>query len=264
MNETTSKNFTTTSGIAVSESGPSTGEVIVLIHGSLDRMAGMAYVARLLQRDHHVIRYDRRGYGKSWPHSGPFSIDEQIDDLVEVLAGRHAFLIGHSFGGHIALGGAIRLGLQIAGVSMYESPLSWMSWWPGTTAGNRAIAADAEEAAETFMRRLVGDERWESLPAQTKLSRRREGIALVGELSSLRSGEPYDMTKVQVPVLCGFGEKGAERHERGARFVAANVPEGHATMIHEAGHGAPTSHPQAYIDALVTPHLMSGRSTLMS
>ena len=254
----------TAGGIAYTESGPEDGETIVLIHGTLDRMAGMAHVARILQKDHRVIRYDRRGYGKSQPHAGPYSIDDQVDDLVEVIGSRKAFLIGHSFGGHIAFAGAIRMGEQIVGASMYESPLSWMAWWPGTTAGNQAIDTDPSVAAETFMRRLVGDERWESLPEHTKQSRRDEGPALVGELTTLRSREPYDFAQVAIPVWCGYGEHGATRHQDGAKFVASHVQNGTAVMIPGAGHNAPTTHPRDYIEAVITPHLMSGRSTLTS
>jgi len=265
MNEIPSGITTTASGIAVTESGPPEAETFVLIHGSLDRMAGMAHVARILQREHHVIRYDRRGYGKSWPHDGPYAISDQVDDLVEVLDGRRAFLIGHSFGGHIALAASVRLGnQQIAGASTYESPLSWMSWWPGTTAGNNAASSEPGEAAEIFMRRLVGDKRWESLPEATKEARRREGNALVGELLQLRLQAPYELNEVSVPVICGYGEHGAERHQDGAKYMAEHVQQGNAVMIAGAGHGAPTSHPQQYIDAVVAPHLMSGRSTLMS
>ena len=254
----------TPSGIAYSESGPEDGETIVLIHGTLDRMAGMAHVARLLQKDHHIIRYDRRGYGKSQPHAGPYSIDDQVNDLEEVLGGRRAFLIGHSFGGHVAFAGAVRLGEQVVGASMYESPLSWMPWWPGTTAGNQAVDTDPLNAVEIFMRRLVGDERWDNLPEHTKQSRRDEGPALVGELSTLRKHEPYDFAAVKVPVVCGYGEHGAQRHQDGAKYVASHVQNGIAVMIEGAGHNAPTTHPREYVDAVITPHLMSGRSTLMS
>ena len=36
------------------------------------------------------LRYDRRGYGRSVSHPGPFGIDEQVSDLVGLLGGRRA------------------------------------------------------------------------------------------------------------------------------------------------------------------------------
>jgi pimeloyl-ACP methyl ester carboxylesterase len=251
----------TDSGIAFSDTGPRSDMAVVLIHGSLDRMAGMAHVARILQRQWRVIRYDRRGYGRSLSHDGPFHVSDHVSDLCEVMdtAGHvsQALLIGHSFGGHVALAGAIACPTQVIGASIYESPLSWMPWWPGTTAGNQAMATDPAEAAEVFMRRLVGDKKWDSLPEPTKLARQREGVALVGELTSLRSSAPYDFSDVLVPVLCGYGELGASRHCDGAQHVAHNVRHGTLVMIAGAGHGAPTSHPQEYVDAIVMPHIVA-------
>ena len=246
-------------GIAFTDSGPRDGCTIVLIHGSLDRMAGMAHVGRLLQNQWRVIRYDRRGYGRSFPHQGSFTIDDHVHDLWEVInyatGVDEVALIGHSFGGHVALAGSVGHEERVVGASMFESPLSWMSWWPGTTAGNQAIASDPSDAAETFMRRLVGDAKWESLPDATKESRRREGMALVGELSALRSRAPYEFADVRVPVVCGYGERGATRHHDGARFVSEHVMNGQLVTISGAGHGAPTSHPREYVDAMVMPHL---------
>ncbi len=42
----------------------------VLIHGSMDRSAGMLKLSRRLDDTYHVLRYDRRGYGRSRPHPG--------------------------------------------------------------------------------------------------------------------------------------------------------------------------------------------------
>jgi len=257
----------TPSGIAYADTGPREGPTVALIHGSLDRMAGMAHVSRLVQRQWRVIRYDRRGYGRSWPHSGPFAVADHVSDLCEVLhcasGVEDVVLVGHSFGGHVALAASVQIqkrenaAQRVTGVSTYESPLSWMSWWPGTTAGNQAISGNTEEAAETFMRRLVGDQKWESLPASTQEARRREGAALVEELTALRARAPYDFADVAVPVVCGYGEHGAGRHHDGARYVSEHISHAQLTMIVGAGHGAPTSHPREYVEQMVLPHLTS-------
>lgn len=256
---TESTHMTTASGIAFADTGPHTDVVVVCIHGSLDRMAGMAHVSRLIQKEFRVLRYDRRGYGRSQPHDGPYCVSDHVADLQEVLDAakdvHRVVLVGHSFGGHVALAGSIALTQQVVGVSTYESPLSWLPWWPGTTAGNMAVAADSSDAAEVFMRRLIGDAKWESLPQATREARRREGPALTGELSALRERAPCEFHDVKVPVLCGFGERGAERHRQGAEFVAEQV-NGTAVMIAGAGHGAPTSHPRDYVDLLIRPHLV--------
>src|SRR5664279_4356520 len=82
--------------------------VLVMVHGSLDRSASFARVLRRLG-DLHTVVYDRRGYHRS-RDAVPLhtSIDGQIDDLVSVIGGRPAVVIGHSYGGTIAVGAALR------------------------------------------------------------------------------------------------------------------------------------------------------------
>ena len=110
-----------------------------------------------------------------------------MEDLVGVLGGRTAVVFGHSYGGNIALALATRRPDLVSAVAVYETPLSWLDWWPGSTAGADALATrgDPADAAERFMRRLVGDERWGRLPAATREARREEGVAMVGELTDV-------------------------------------------------------------------------------
>ena len=104
---------------------------------------------------------------------------------------------------------------------VYEAPLSWLPWWPIDTAGAQARewVSDPAGAAERFMRRLIGDERWEHLPPATRDARRAEGPALVGELLDVRTSPPWDAAAVHVPVLSLFGSRSAEHHRRSAAQI---------------------------------------------
>lgn len=241
--------------IHVDESGPPDAPVVVLIHGSLDRSAGMARLARVLAGRSRVVRYDRRGYGRSWPHAGPFTVDDQVEDLVGVLQGRPAVLVGHSFGGQVALATAATLGSQIVGVSTYETPLSWLEWWPRDSAGAAGVHAGPELAAERFLTRLVGRDTWDRLPEHTKEARRREGRALVGELGALREGPRWNPEDVGCRVMCGVGEQARDHHRRATQWLVAHLPHSEFVTVPGAGHGAPNSHPVEFCELLVLPHL---------
>lgn len=242
------------SPIFSTETGPNSEPLVVLIHGSLDRSGGMALLARHIQGVHRVLRYDRRGYARSWPHEGPFTVNDQVDDLVGLIETRRVVLIGHSFGGNIALAAAARLGAQVVGVSTYETPLSWMEWWPGTTAGAMAVASSESDAAQNFMIRLIGRKRWEALPDRTREERRREGVALVGELTALRSKAPWAVEEITCPVLCGFGSLGMKHHAEGAKWLSQNLTNGHLVELRDAAHSAPMTHPLQFVNELVLPH----------
>jgi pimeloyl-ACP methyl ester carboxylesterase len=242
--------------IDVHESGPDDGVLIALVHGALDRGTGMAKVARRLDRAARVLRYDRRGYGRSRPHPGPFTIGANADDLVGLLAGRAAVLVGHSLGSHVVLAVAARHPELALAVVAYEPPLSWESWWPGSTGGAFAMGSmDPADAAEDFMRRMAGDSTWERLPASTREARRAEGQAFVDELRDLRSGPPWEPAHVTCPVVVGFGTSSREHHITGSQSVAARLAHGSAVGLEGAGHGAHLSAPDAFVEHLVLPLL---------
>lgn len=247
---------------AVDISGPASDVVVLFIHGSLDRSAGMSRLSRLACATHTALRFDRRGYGRQRAHPGPFTVAGNVDDVVEVLGGRMAVLIGHSYGGNVALAAAERLGNQVLGVSTYETPLAWCDWWPQGSAGAAAVkATEPAQAAETFMIRMIGEKRWSELPQKTKDERRQEGRALQGELSDLRQRAPWNGDKISCRVLCGVGTRGSQHHIDGTPRLA-NMVNGEVVVIDNAGHGAPISHPREFHQLLVEPHL-AGSGTLM-
>jgi pimeloyl-ACP methyl ester carboxylesterase len=244
-------------GLWADEAGNPAHPLVALIHGTMDRSSGMLKLSRQIDGVYRVLRYDRRGYGKSAPHAGPFGMDEQVADLVSLLCDRPAVLVGHSYGGNVALATATRHPHLVRAVAMYETPLSWEPWWPGSTAGGNAVATRGSpgEAAERFMRRMIGDAKWESLPERTRAVRRMEGDALVGELVDLRDNPPWRAEDVHVPVLCGYGTDGAAHHKRGMQHVADTVAGARLVELPGCRHDAPLSHPALFARMMVEPLL---------
>lgn len=235
--------------------GPADAPLVVLVHGTMDRSMGMSRLSRRLDHRFRVLRYDRRGYGRSTPHSGPFDMAAQVRDLMALLADRPAVLVGHSYGGNVVLAAASQFPDQICGVGVYETPLSWEPWWPGTTAGAaaRATTGDAAEAAERFMRRLISDAAWEALPERTKVTRRAEGPAMVGELRDLQANEPWSGSDIVCPVVLGYGSLAREHHRDGMRFVRAQIQASTLVELPGCRHDAPMSHSELFASQIIEP-----------
>jgi pimeloyl-ACP methyl ester carboxylesterase len=235
--------------------GGSDGPPVVLVHGSMDRGAAFARVVPLLG-SRQVVRYDRRGYGRSIdPDVDPPGVDGHAQDLLAVIdqhAGGAAVVIGHSLGADVALVAADRRPEAVLAVGAYEMPMPWEPWWSTGSAGGATIAdADAHGAgagAERFLRRMVGDDRWESMSAAEQDARRAEGPALIAELRSLRNdGPPFDVAALRCPVRTACGSASKEHHRRGAHELARLVGDVDGpTVIEGAQHGAHRSHPEAF------------------
>lgn len=246
----------TTPVIDAHESGPVDGPLVALVHGALDRGAGMLRIGRHLDDRYRVLRFDRRGYGRSRPHPGPFTLEANAEDLVSLLAGRRAVVVGHSLGSHVAMRAATMVPDQVVGVVCYEPPLSWEPWWPGSTGGSSTfLQSDPGDAAEAFMRRMAGDATWEALPERTRASRRAEGEAFLAEIVDLRRGRPWDPAAVRCPVVVGHGSLAKEHHVTGARLMASWLADATSIELEGATHGAHTSAAGPFVERLVAPLL---------
>jgi pimeloyl-ACP methyl ester carboxylesterase len=234
-------------GVWSDEAGPEDAPLVALVHGSMDRSAGLLKLSRRLDDDHRVLRYDRRGYGRSAPHAGPFGMDGQVADLVALLDDRPAVVFGHSYGGNVALALAARHPDLVRAVGVYESPLSWLDWWPRTTAGSGALADDGDPAdvAERFMRRMIGDERWQHLPPGTRAARRTEGAAMIGELTDLSTHAPWSPDDIRVPALAIHGSLGAAHHGASTSYLGDVLSDVKVVEIDGARHFGPNTHPDA-------------------
>jgi pimeloyl-ACP methyl ester carboxylesterase len=158
-------------------------------------------------------------------------------------------VVGHSYGGDVALLAAVERPDLVAAVGAFEAPQPWTRWWPDSSAGSAAVAATSPvDAAEAFMRRVVGERIWTRLPPATREARRAEGSTLVAEMHSIRHAAPFDAAAVGVPVVSGYGSETHARHRESATRLADAVPDGELFVIDGAAHGAHMSHPREFAD----------------
>lgn len=226
--------------------------LVVLVHGALDRGSSFARAARHLNQL-PIIRYDRRGYGRSHT-TDPLGLNGHVADLFGLIGTRRAVVVGHSFGGVVGLRAASERPDQVIAVGAFESPMMWRPWWPRTTPGGSAVkkvreGGDGEAAGETFMVLLIGEQRWQELPDRVKAARRAEGATLVAELTSIRSANPpYDPKYLEFPILAGYGTLSKPHMIKAAQTLAEEAPHGECMVFESAGHGAHLSHPKQFAD----------------
>ncbi|MEZ5997844.1 MAG: alpha/beta hydrolase [Hyphomonas sp.] len=81
--------------------------VLVLVHGGRDHCRNWDWVAERLRDRWHIIAPDLRGHGDSaWSEDGEYSLRANMYDLAQLIHQLNAgpvTLVGHSYGGNIAL-----------------------------------------------------------------------------------------------------------------------------------------------------------------
>lgn len=218
---------------------------VVLVHGVMDRGASFSRIVGYLH-DMVVTTYDRRGYAHSMEAPLAEGLDQHVADLIAILDGTPATVIGHSLGGVVTLAAAKQRPDLVLSAGVYESPMPWLDWWPTSTAGAKTLAdeADPAKSAESFMRYLAGDMAWEMLPLKTQQQRKAEGPALLADLRSLRevTEPPFTPEEISVPVAVAGGSDTSQHHKDGCEAMAKMFGTD-VQWIDGAEHGGHMSHP---------------------
>jgi pimeloyl-ACP methyl ester carboxylesterase len=101
------------------------GPAVILVHSSVSGARQWRRLMDDLKSDFHVRAVNLFGYGKTapWPNETPQTLDDQAR-LVEAAIPRGAgqiSLVGHSFGGAVAMRTAARLGSRVAKLVLLEA-----------------------------------------------------------------------------------------------------------------------------------------------
>jgi pimeloyl-ACP methyl ester carboxylesterase len=216
----------------------------------------------LLSPRHRVIAPDSYGSGKSveWPSASRISLGDEVEFLAPVLeqAGDRFSLVGHSYGGAVALLAAVQHARRVRALALYEPTLFALvdAHTPppnGADGIRNAVAAsgasldagDADEAARHFIDFWMGNGSWAATPparrpAITKsiVNVRRWGHALTTEPTPLARFAQLDL-----PVLYLLGRESPESAHAVARVLVPALPNVRVVELPGLGHMAPVTHP---------------------
>ena len=253
--------------IALFSSGD--GPPLVLVHGATADHTTWRTSGPLLAQRHTIHAIDRRGRGESGDGGPdePYTIEREFDDLAAVVdavaaeTGAAVDVVGHSYGGRIALGAALRT-VGLRRLVCYEgAPPAPGRGYQAADAGTvrrveRLVAAgDPDEALATFMREIVGmpepdlgvfraDPIWPRRAAAigTTIRELRAETSPAGSLDTLGA--------VRQPVLQILGGASAASFAAATQALDARLVNGRVVTIAGARHAAHHSHAEEFTAAI--------------
>ena len=135
------------------------GPTLVFVHGVMIDNLSSFYLslAPALSKSARVILYDLRGHGRSEQPPTGYTTDDMADDLDGILAALdlpdpRVIVVGHSFGGYIALRFATRHPARVAGLVLLEAHSGMADFGAQM---QRTMALEGEERSE-LVRKLFG------------------------------------------------------------------------------------------------------------
>lgn len=233
---------------------------VLLLHAGASSGAQWAGYARTLGPDVRTLAPDLHGHGDT-PLPADITvtsaIDRVVDDLLEV-PGEDAFhLVGHSFGGLVALALALRVPSRVRSLTVVEPACFDALRVGGSQALHEESGREVEHLTalmtrgehEQAMQLVVarwGMGRWELFTAQqrTQFVARAPALLGIGLVAAWRwRCDPAELSRLAgIPTLLVHGEQSPEVAVRVSETLCAAIPGARSVCVEGAAHMLPLTH----------------------
>jgi pimeloyl-ACP methyl ester carboxylesterase len=245
-----------------------TNPTVVLIHSGGFTSRQWRKLAAALASRYDVLAPDLLGYGESgpWPDGQPFHFRQDLEFLESLLPddGQTVDVVGHSYGGFLALQLALRRPELVRSIAAYE-PVAFgvldavedADALRGLDLVKREWEPDSRGVDEAWLRGFVewwnGPGAWERLAEETRESFRVMGWKVFQEVMSLAADRTDRATyaTIGVPTLLLGGEQAPMTERRVLERLGAALPRATVRVFAGVGHMGPISHASLVNDAIV-------------
>ncbi|WP_439606264.1 alpha/beta fold hydrolase [Hydrogenophaga sp.] len=245
------------------------GPGVVCIHCNASSSSQWRPLMDRLAPRHRVLAPDTHGAGRgpAWPGDRMLVLHDEVA-LLEPLfarAGEPFALVGHSYGGAVALLAALRQPRRVHALVLYEPTLFALvdaaSPSPNAADGIRQTVAlasaalardDKGAAAEVFIDYWMGEGAWFSKPEAQRnaiesavVNVQGWGNALFGDSTPLAA-----FRALKMPVLLMQGSETTAAARAVATLLAQALPRVELLTLHGLGHMGPVTHPAVVDEAI--------------
>lgn len=246
---------------------------VVLLHSSGMSSRQWGRLVEMLERTHRVIAPDLLGSGANppWPDEKLFDLSEDVD-VIEALVerlGEPAHVVGHSYGGLLALKLARRNPSRIRSLTVYD-PVAFGVLHAAkdeegladlARAGRNPLFTDFARGGsdpwfEVFVDYWNGPGAWRGLTEAGRESFLRVGRKVFFEVWSLM----HDRTPasayagIGAPTLFLGGETSPPAAQRVVALLGPTLPRGRVVTVPGAGHMGPLTH-AAFVNDAIAAHI---------
>jgi pimeloyl-ACP methyl ester carboxylesterase len=236
------------------------GPAVILLHGAfLDRGTWELQMPALAAR-HRAVRYDIRPFGESTVPDQPYQTTDDLLALIDALKIDRAHLVGHSFGGGVAIDFALAHPSRVASLALVNS---------GVT-GAAMPADEQQEAMQVFVSARESEakavEAWLALGLWSA-SRSRPEVMKAIETITARNAARFRMAappfapptppaigrlgEIRAPTLVVTGDRDTPGNRAASDTLVKGIPGARLMVVPGADHAIPIGWAKELNDALL-------------
>jgi pimeloyl-ACP methyl ester carboxylesterase len=250
------------------------GAPVILLHCSSGSSSAWTAVIDGLGQGYRTLAPDLVGYGRNapWPRGADLDPDTElaiVDSLLNAT-GEPAHLVGHSYGGTVALNAVRRFPKRVASLTLIEPVAFQLLRDDDELDGWREVAALAEqhialtaqghdiEASRAFIAYWMGPAAWQQMPdaARDSITRTMPKVAAEWRLMFALCDDIDTIARIHVPTLLICGGRTRKPARRVMETIRSALPEAHYLEIADANHMSPLSH-SAVVAGAIRAHIDS-------
>jgi pimeloyl-ACP methyl ester carboxylesterase len=236
-------------------------EVMIGLHCSASSGRQWDAYAKLLPSEMHLVAPELLGYstGDKWDPATPVSLEAEARRLGPLLfsesGGVH--LVGHSYGGAVALQMALRWPDRVKTLTLFE-PVRFALLLAdheheavghaivsvGRRIGWHVLSARLEEAAALFVDYWSGTGAWESLPASRRraVAERMPKVRAEFEALFADTVPAWSYSALKMPLRLIAGTTSPLPGRKVVDIIARECPQAEVVRLEGVGHMGPISH----------------------
>nr|CCA65702.1 predicted alpha/beta superfamily hydrolase [Stigmatella aurantiaca Sg a15] len=251
------------------------GEPVLLLHSGGMSARQWRKLGDALAPTHQVLAPDFLGSGENppWPAGEPFHFQQDVEAVSELLSGLGdpAHLVGHSYGGFIALMLARKAPAQVRSLAVYE-PVAFGVLHDAqdaeglenlARAGAHPTFNDASQGGsdawlELFIDYWNGPGSWRAMAPPARQAFLRVGRKVYYEVSTLMEDRTplAAYAAITAPSLLLFGAQSPAAARRLVTLLGTAIPQATVQTLSGAGHMGPMTHAEA-VNATITRHILA-------
>jgi pimeloyl-ACP methyl ester carboxylesterase len=238
------------------------GNTIVFIHGWAQDLGIWDDQVAAFSSRYRVLRYDRRGYGKSTGHADPTADPDDLRILLDSLGIRSAIVLGLSGGSRAALDFAVAFPDRVQALVLYgQGPPEGFQPMPPGPRPREMFAEIARkhglDSLHQFVRSVLSWEPPNRPDHRERLNQiwsRYEGRDLLdprppsGRVQQARMDQ---VGQIRVPTLVIVGDHERPLQRKVADTLTRRIPNARQVVITDGGHGAHFAQPERFNAALM-------------
>jgi len=236
------------------------GPCIVFLHDGMLHSEAYDPQFAALAGECRVVRYDRRGYGRSDHPQQPYSNIADLKAVFDSLGIDSAQLVGCSAGSRLAVDFALKYPKLVTGLVLIGPVVSGMEYTNHMITRGGRLTMEIRTDSVRYRDYWIEDDPFEFYPANTEAKARARELLTACPQNLNSANDQFQqgaerpavryLSEIKVPTLVIVGEGDIADVHAHAGAIEAGISGAHREVVSNAGHLVALEKPQEVIDLI--------------